>query len=246
MPVASKPSRSVSGRAAKTTRRSAPRATFQEPLVAAPPTESDRPQDHKGIPVSHEELQSNLPNGAAFKVSRLHLADGTTAYACRDCLHTADTRADVQHHRNAVHGARFGKKTPRVIFPADKNVGDLVLPERQPGVAAPSDPMQMTIAELLALMPSIGAVGDLVDRAEHERDLAKIELEERRRHDRENAHKIAVYDSLQAQIVELRMLVKHTGSYEQMKTELLALRAWKKKIMSKLDAVGFKFIEEDQ
>ncbi len=244
-----------------------PKATkpaFQEPLIGRQPDskpepkpqakpgsrdahsrEDARPTDHNGIPVVSEELLANLPSGSPFKVTRLHLSDGTKAWGCRDCLFTGDVRRDVQQHRNAEHGAKFGKKTPKLVYAAHADDGDLVLPPRAEGKAAPSDVMQMTVAELLALLPSIGAISDLVDQVEHERDVMRIELVERRKHDRENQHKIDVYDSHQEELLAMRLAMKNTGSYEQMKAELMQLRAWKKRVTAKLNAVGFVLNEED-
>lgn len=239
MPIASKPTRSPTRRAPA---KSVPKAAFQAPLIE----DDARPQDHKGVPIVSEQTTSNLPNGATFRISRLFLANGTNAYGCRDCKFTGDTRADVQQHRNAEHGAKYGKKTPRVIFPPDKNVPDLVLPARQDGVAAPTNPMQMTLGEILALMPSIAATSDLVDRMEVERDAAVSDLAERERHDRENAHKINVYESHVEELLDLRMKIRNVGSYEQAKAELLELRAWKKAMIKKLSALGFKLSEEEE
>ncbi len=221
-------------------------AAGKQPAAASSPEPGARPADHNGIPIEREELLANLPSGSPFKVTRLHLSDGNKAWGCRDCLFTGDARRDVQQHRNDEHGARFGKKTPKLVYAAHADDGDLVLPPRDENKAAPSDIMQMTMGEVLALMPSIGALSDLVDRVEHERDLARVELNERRKHDRENQHKIDVYDSHQEELLTLRLHMRNTGSYEQLKAEVVALRAWKKRITAKLNAVGFVLNEEDQ
>lgn len=220
--------------------------TFQEPLMQRPDNGDGRPRDHDGIPIEREELVGNLPSGAAFKISKLHLANQEIAWACRDCQFTADVRRDVAQHRNEEHGARFGKKTPKVVFPRDEDLGDLVLPPRLDGMPAPSNPMEMTLAEVLSLMPSVAAISDLVDKAERERDAAVEELIERRKSDRINQPKIDVHDSLTAEIVDLRLMVKNFGSYDQMKQELTELRAWKKSMIKKLNTLGFTMTEEEQ
>lgn len=205
-----------------------------------------RPTEHKGVTVAREELTANLPTGAPFRISRLHLTDGTTAFACRDCLFTGDNRGEVAAHRNATHGTRYGKRAPKLVYEPDDGPADLVLPPRPDGSSAPDNPLQMTVAELLALLPTISGCSDLIEKAEYERDLAQIELEERRRHDRENNHKIQVYESNQNQLVELRMKIKNAGSFDELKAEVVELRSWKKKMIAKLSALGFKLTEEEQ
>jgi hypothetical protein len=222
-----------------------PEPTPKPTLAASQADSDDRPRDHKGIPIVREELTSSLPNGAPFRISRLHLSDGTIAFACRDCLDTEDTRGAVMAHRNREHGATFGKKRPKVEPLADKFVGDLVLPPRKDG-PAPSNPMEMTVAELMALLPSISAIGDLIDRMEQERDHAVNELIEREAHDRENKHKIAVYPSLQEEVVDLRGRLRGVGSFDEMKAELIELRRWKKEMIKRLSALGFTLSEEDK
>lgn len=247
MPAATKATRPTVRRTTKATTPPPKNNNVQQTLVEDPP-QPTRPREHKGVQVVREELFSNLPNGAPFRVSRLYLVDDTIAYACRDCLTTADTRALINRHRNEEHGARFGKKAPKVLYDGGKQVadGDLVLPLRPDGTAAPQNVMNWTLAEFMALVPSIGALSDLIEKTEHERDMARIELAERRKTDRENAHKVAVYESLHAEVVELRVMVKNSGAYESLKTEVLELRAWKKQVSKKLETLGFKLIEEDQ
>lgn len=228
----------------KRTQRTVHRPAFQEPMI--PAVDPDRPQEHNNIPVVREELMGNLPSGAKFKISKLHLSDGTDAFACRDCLYTGDTRADVMHHRNDAHGNKYGKKPPKVVFAKDPEPYELVLPPRSEGVPAPTNIMEMTVAELLALMPTIGALGDLVETEAHHRELAEVELDERRKHDRENGHKIAAYDSMHEELVERRMAMKGYGSFDEMKAELKALRAWKQKMTARLKTLGFVLTEEDE
>ncbi len=226
----------------RTPAKSTPAPAFQEPLV---PDNDGRPTDHNGIPIEREELLGNLPTGAHFRISKLHLANEETAFACRDCDFTADQRSEVMQHRNEAHGARFGKRTPKVTFNKDTNLGDVVLPPRANGFT-PSNPMEMTLAECLALAPSIGAIGDLITQVEAERDQAIADLHELRIWQRANAHAVAVHDSLQAEVIDLRLMIKNSGSYEQLKTEVNTLRAWKKKITAKLNAVGFKLAEDEE
>lgn len=219
-------------------------AKAAKPPAPAPAPPSDRPTEHNGINVVREELRGNLPTGASFRISKLHLVDGTMAFACRDCLFTADTNVEVQYHRNAEHGAKFGKKTPKVVFPVDKDPVDLVLPPRG-DKPAPTNPMAMTIAEILALAPSYAALADLIDRTEQERDAALAKVAEMKDDNREAQHAVAVYPSLQEEVVNLRLLVKDVGSYEQLKAELQTLRAFKKKVTQRLEAIGFVFTDLD-
>lgn len=211
---------------------------FQEPLIA----DKGRPQTHNDIPVVREEILFNIP-GAPFKISKLHLADGTVAWACRDCVFTGDKRVDVMHHRNSEHGAKFGKKPVKVIFPGDEHPGDLVLAPRADG-PAPTDPLKMTLGEYLSLAPSFAALSDLVDRLENERDELARELSDRASFDQRNRHIIAVHDALEEEVIDLRLKMKSTGSYNALRNEVLELRTWKKKVTAKLKAVGFTLEEE--
>lgn len=216
-------------------------------MAPPPPAVDDeptRPTAHNGIEIVEEELRRNLPHGGAFKISRLKLVDGTTAFACRDCLHTDDTIALVMKHRNAEHGSKYGKKAPKVIFPRDTLVGDFVLPPRG-DKPAPTNPMELTLAEILALAPSYAAMIDLLDRTEAERDAAVAELAAMRSQHKDAAHALSVYPALQDQVVELRLKVKDVGSFDEMKAELLALRLFKKNITKKLESLGFSFIDDD-
>jgi len=216
-----------------------------DPRESAPDQhDPSRPAQHNGIPIAREELLFNIP-GAYFRISRLHLADGTTAMACRDCLFTSDTRTEVCEHRNAEHGSRYGKKPPKLTFEADKQPPELVLPPRDDDEPAPSNPMEMTLAEFLSLVPSIGALGDLIDRTERQRDHYRAELEQRVRDERANKHKVDVYESLQDEVVDLRLKIRNTGSYDELKAEVLELRAWRKKMIARLGALGFNFTEEE-
>jgi hypothetical protein len=195
------------------------------------------------VAVVREELLSNLPSGSPFKVSKIHLVDGTIAHACRDCLFTGDTVTEVRHHRNAEHGTKFGKRAPKVHWERDTNLGDLVLPMRG-DVPAPTNPMEMTLAEFLALAPSYAALGDLMDRLERERDAALDKLADLMSQNKEAQHALAVYPALQQEVVELRLLVRNAGAYEELKSEVLTLRAFKKKITAKLEQIGFGLVEE--
>lgn len=199
---------------------------------------------HNGIAVVREELRRNLPSGAAFKISRLHLVDGTMAYACRDCDVTADTNVEIQRHRNAEHGTQYGKRTPKVVFPRDQQLDDVILPPRG-DIPAPTNPMEMTLGEFLAVAPSYAALADLIDRTERERDAALERVIEMRQESKEAQHALAVYPTLQAEVVELRLMVRNAGSYEELKAEVQALRAWKKKITQHLERMGSLTIDED-
>lgn len=222
-------------------RAAAARATFQEPLIP------DR-TDFNGIPIVREEpVRTPLKNGSVFKTfCKLILADGSTAYACNSCRFMGETRGTVLAHRNAEHGAKFGKKAPKVEFPEDRNLGDLVLKPRKDGTPAPSNPLQWTLGELLALVPSITALGDLVSQAEADKEAAETELSRRAAHDRENAAKLANYDALQEELVDRRMAMKGSGTYEELKAEVIELRKWKKEMIKKLTPLGFAFQEEEK
>lgn len=202
-------------------RKVAPRVADQ-PTLDGSSTEPDRPTDHNGIPVVREELIANLPK-APFKISRLFLADDTVAFACRDCLFTGDSRGAVMLHRNEEHGASFGRS--RVDLVPLKTTPDPVLPPRADG-PAPSNPLEMTLGEFLALAPSLAALGDLVDHMQSERDDAQAELVELRRHEKENAAKIAHYD--------------------QNRDELVYLRNWRRKMIKRLNDMGFSLNEEGE
>lgn len=220
-------------------------SAYQAPALMANPNEPDRPTEHNGLHIEREEPLMSLPN-APFRYTRLHLIDGSTAFGCRDCLTTTDTRGQMLVHRNAEHGARIGKKGARVKLPelGKREAPDLVLAPRADGTPAPGDPMMMRVGELLALMPSIAALGDLVERLETERDEAVAEVAENRI-DKATRHKIDIYEHHQQEILDLRLALNKQANYEQVKEELYTLRAWKKKIEAKLKAVGFVLTEED-
>lgn len=210
-----------------------------------PPTAPDgRPSEHHGIGIDHEELIMHLPN-APLRIARLHLVNGEQAYACRDCTYTGDTRGQVMIHRNDKHGTNIGRKKPKVEWPKGDPAPDLVLPPRTDGVA-PTDPLEMRLGEFLALAPSYAALGDLIERIESERDAALAELDERRRHDKVNQHKIDAYEGNHADLVEMRQIVTRQGNYDAVKAEMYALRAWKKKMIAKLSGLGFQLNEEEQ
>ena len=227
------------------TRRKAAAPAFQEPL---PQIEPGRPRQHNGISVVREELLSSPLGVGKFRISRLHLSDGTSGYACRDCLFTADKRGEVQVHRNEKHGSNYGHRKSRVITAKDTGavLGDLVLPPRPDGEPAPTDPMSMTLAEILALMPSISALADYVDKMERERDYWKDQFKSIQLENNRNAHAVAVHESLQEEVVDLRLKLKTTGSYEEMKAELLTLREFKKKTIARLKTLGFVMAEEEE
>lgn len=228
-----------------------PRKLVRQPTMIELPAKSPhrssdsepaRPTEHNGIKVVKEQLLHNLPNGAPFRISKLHLESGGQAFACRDCMYTADTRGLVMVHRNTDHGSRYGKKSIKVSLPTPTGAPDIVLAPRADGSPAPSDPMGWTIGELLALLPSITALGDLVESKEGLADEALAALGEQRR----NQVKIDSFDDVQAQLVMAKQQLRHTGDYDEIKKEVATLRAWKKNIIKKLQAVGFQLAEEDQ
>lgn len=204
------------------------------------PGEPTRPTEHNGLEVAREELIMHLPK-APLKISRLHLEDGSIAYACRDCLFTDDSRGHVMQHRWEEHGAGLGKRAPKLIWER-KSTPDLVLEPREDGSPPPTDPSKLTMGEIMALMPSIVAFGDLIDHAERERDAALAMLGEHRA----NQYKIDNYDRISEELTEVRQQMRNSGSYEELKAEVLKLRAWKRKMTVKLSGLGFHLTEEDQ
>lgn len=185
-----------------------------------------------------------------MRIVKIHLADGRVLHGCRDCPDELDFvggRGDVMAHRNAVHGARFGKG--RIPAPAAQEklpeVLDAVLSPRHDGTPAPDSVYEMTVGEVLSLMPTIQALGDLVELAETERDALRAQLKDFKSHEREWRTKIEGYDTLRDEVTELRQQLRQQGNYDQIKTELYALKAWKKKVIARFTAVGFNFTEED-
>jgi hypothetical protein len=216
-----------------------------KPSTVTEPADSLRPHEHKGIRIVKEEPQMALPR-APFRFTKIYLEDGTSGFACRDCTVTADSRGQILVHRNEAHGARNFKKPPKVDLPPLRTAPDPILPPRPDGKPAATAPLDMTLREFLAICPDLAAMADLVDRVESERDHARSMLREQEKATKENAHKIAVYPSLQEEVVDLRLMVKDAGRFEEMKAELLELRMWKKKMIAKLSALGFNFTEEEQ
>lgn len=206
----------------------------EQNLIAAEP---DRPTKHNGIMITSEEPIRHLPK-APMRVSRLYLADDTLAYACRDCLFTADTRGAILLHRNEEHGARNGMKSVKVSLP--KPDGDLVLPPRGED-PAPSNPLQMTLGEFLALVPNIAALGDLLEAMERERDEALALVS----HQRTNQAKIDGFDRLQEELTVAKQQLRSWGNYEAIRDELYELRRWKRDVVKRFAALGFKLDEED-
>lgn len=222
------------------------------PALVAPVEPTDkhpRPAHHKGLAVVSEERIGSLPNGAKFKISKLELADGSSAFACWECTVTGDTRGDIMAHRNADHGARIGKNRATVTFPKeiekDPDLFDLVLPVREDGTSPGDNPMYWQLGEVIAIMPTVKALGDLIQRLEEENDKLLYEVKQTRV-SRADQHKIDVYTANQAEIVELRSRLAKQGNYEQVKEELYALKKWKSNIIKKLKAVGFQLSEEDE
>lgn len=238
MPVRTPPRKT----AAPNQRRKPVPPSFQEPLIQQ--RDPDRPVEHNGIEIVREEIvASPLPHAAPFKYTRLIMADGGTGFACRDCLYTCDTRGEVMTHRNAEHGARYGKKRPKVLLPETGDVLDVVLPPREEG-PAPETFYEMTMGELLALAPSIHAMGDTFDRLERERDEALADLAANRV-DKATQHKIDVYETLREEIVDLRLIVNRQANYDALRDEVVALRNWKRKMVNRMSQLGFRLDEEE-
>lgn len=247
------------------------------PLFQAPASsEVERPTEHNGIPVEREELLGNLPSGAHFKISKLHLANGTVAYACRECLFTGDTMTDARNHRNQEHGARFGNRPPVITnepealtkqpetsepetTDADEPTDVLGPPVIEPKLLSeplttpakkhPTMPklskhiLEKTLGEFIALCPSIDAMGDTIDRLQAEIDDLKAELDASQL-SKEDQHKIHVYEQNREEVLSLRLEMHKHKNCEEIRTERDALRAWKKKMRTKLKALGAQLGEE--
>jgi hypothetical protein len=205
----------------------------------------NRPTHHNGVEVVKEHKLASLPNGAAFRISKLELADGTWAHACVDCLFTGETRGDIMAHRNAQHGARYGKKRPKIEYVRDQGVLDLVLPPREDGTPAPLVPLDMTLREIITVAPSLLVLMDMLDAKERAVEQLTEQLGQATI-SRQDMHKITVYESHQTEIGELRATVARQGNYEEIKEELYALRSWKRKMITRLSQLGFHLSEEDQ
>lgn len=225
-----------------TTRSAVPKV---EPKQAVPPTQAHpRPTHHNGVAVVSEERLGNLPNGIKFKVSRLYLANGEVAHACWECTFTGDTRGDVMSHRNTEHGTQIGRRRVQRIF-EDPHLLDLVLPAREDGTQPGDNPLYWQIGEIIAVVPTIKALGDHMERLEDENAQLREEVG-RTRVTRTDQHKLDVYESNQQEIGELRARLKHMPNIEALRAEVYELRAWKKKMIKRLGTLGFQLSEEDQ
>lgn len=162
------------------------------------------PTHIRGIEVVREQALYAIGPHAPFRYTRLFLADGTSCIACRDCWWDAPSRGEVMQHRNTAHGARYGRKKPKVDLPPVPEAPELIVEPRDDNTPAPNNPLDWTLRELLAVLPDIAALGNLVDTLEKERDDALAELAASHVGDREAQHKIAVYDSHRQEIIELR------------------------------------------
>lgn len=227
---------------ARTRRRTAPPppATFRQPAI---PEVAEKPEKRmvNGLEVIEEHLIRLQPKANPIKISKLELEDGSFVHACRECDFTG-SRGDCMAHRNRVHGARFGMRRKK------EDVLDLLVPTKQESDVAPETPGEMTLAQIQAIMPSIKALGDLVDELERERDELAQRCAEYEKFERTNATKLLEYDELQAAVVELRIRDRQRGNYEEIKAELYELRAWKKKHMKQRAAAvaALKVDEEEQ
>lgn len=190
-------------------------AAVQPELVTPPQQERLRPTEHNGVAIVSETRIG------FFRQASLELADGSTAFACWDCTYTSDSRGDVMTHRNAAHGTNFGRPNRR----KDGDFLDLILPDRSDGTRPGDSPRDWTIGEILAVMPTIRALGDHIEDLER-RNAELEELSRQSRVSRADQHKIDVYETHQAEIGQLR--------------------AWKKKMIAKLESLGFRLSEEDQ
>lgn len=213
----------------------APIQPEQPTLIEQQPAGTRRPTHHNGVLVLEEELLMHLPN-APFRVSKIHLENGKVAFACRDCdTFTGDSRGQVMEHRNREHGARYGKRKPKVELVVENEAPDLVLPERAEGVPAPSDPLKWTIEELLRLLPSISALGDLVDSSQEAADEALAQLGDHRA----NQFKIDGYDDLREELHAAKLQLRQQSNYADLLVEVHRLKAWEKRTIAKFKQLGF-------
>lgn len=214
-----------------------------------PPDEStvERPTEVDGVAVVREERLTNY-QGSHFKISKLYLADGVTVWGCWDCLYVAESRGAVMSHRNADHGSRYGQKQPKVTFETpddDVQIEDVVLPPRENGSPAPNTIMEMTVGEFLALMPTISALGDTIERLEKENDELKEALAENRI-DRVTQHKIDVYETNRAEILDLRLMKQKHDECEDYREEVKELRAFRRKMITRMKQLGFRLSETEE
>lgn len=203
-------------------------------------TSPRRPTHHNGALILEEELIMHLPN-APLRLSRVHLENGNTAFACRDCDFTADMRGDVMAHRNREHGTRIGKKPVQVKLPEPDPELDIVLAPRVDGTPAPDDLMNWTFAELLAVAPSIAALGNMVDRYKQAADEAAEVVSEYN----QNKAKLEAYEDEHEELKAARLQLRQQSNYEEMKAELHRLRNWKRKMTTKLKNIGLQLSEEE-
>lgn len=236
----------------RTRRKPAP-AAFQPPIAPDEPAPeakparvpvNARPTHHNGIEVVQEHKLASLPNGAAFRITKLELADGGWAHACVDCTFTSDSRGDIMAHRNAEHGAKYGKRRPKIEYVRDQGVLDIVLPPREDGSVAPLVPLDMTLREIVTVAPSLLVLMDMLDAKERLVEELTAELG-KHQISRQDQHKIEVYESHQTEIGELRATLARQANYEEIKEEMHALRSWKRKMTTRLSQLGFHLSEEE-
>lgn len=203
-----------------------------------------------GVTVVKMEPVAPLGPDKPTRIVKIFLADDTMLFGCRDCPDELDFtggRGDVMAHRNAVHGARYGRKQPKIVHeqPTLPEALDVVLSPRRDGTTRDSL-YEMTMGEILTLMPSIKALGDLIESTERERDQLLTELNGYRAFEKSNRAKLDAFDELRDELVELRMQVRQWGNYETVKAEMYELKAWKKKMIARLKGLGFQLSEEEQ
>lgn len=222
------------------------------PSLAVTPAPADadesveRPSEVDGVAVLREERLTNY-QGSFFKISKLFLADNAVVWGCWDCLYVGESRGAVMSHRNADHGSRYGHKRPRVIFeePApDVLIEDVILPPREDGSPAPETIMQMTVGEFISLMPTIRALGDTIERLEKQIDALKDEVAQNRV-DRSTQHKIDVYETNRAEIIELRQVRARHERCDDYREEVKELRSWRRKMINRMEQLGFKLSDEE-
>lgn len=216
-------------------------------MTSAVPTQLAMPEEPKvrtvnGIKVVEEQLLYLNPKGGPLKISKLELADGTLVHNCRDCNEFTGSRGDVMVHRNREHGARYGLNRPKGQVDV---LGDILIPQREDG-HVPDRADEMTLGEVLAVMPSIKELGDFLDRSETGRIAAELRLRDIEKSARTTAAMQDEIDQLQGKIVKLRQRDRLRGNYDEIKQEMYRLKAWKRMVVKRFAAAGFKLDEEEQ
>lgn len=233
----------------------------------SPPDEStvQRPTEVDGVTVVREERMRNY-QGSYFKISKLYLADGVMVWGCWECLYVAETRGHVMAHRNAEHGAQYGKKghrKARMLALAEQAAEQaaaeetaepetpeaeicepvtVVQPAETVAFRADRDTIPKTIMDMT--IGGVRSLCDLVERLEKEIEDLKDKLDEVQI-DRTTQHKIDVYETNRAEIVELRQIKSQHDHCDDLRDEVKELRAFRRKMITRMAQLGFKLSEEE-